>query len=251
MQKVRLFCLPFVGGSQFSYTPFRPYMPEGIHMISLDLPGHGTLFTEKPLDCLHQIADNLFERIEKYLDEPYGIFGHSMGSMVSFLLLHRIRESGYPMPVHVFLSGRGGACIHEKERGVHELPTEELLLKLEKMSGKSQNLASSPKALCLYEKVLRADLAALDFFEYEQFAGEKLDVNATILIGTHDLYTVKEASFWQKEFRPKIDLNIFEGGHFFIFDYLKEISEMMGEQLLSTSNKLILLENWSLGNRLA
>ncbi|MBD2754068.1 thioesterase II family protein [Spirosoma validum] len=233
--KTPVYCLPFAAGSRFSYQPLVRRLPDSLRFVPLELPGRGFRAAEPALFTIENAVDDVFRQFERATPaEPYALYGHSMGSMVGYLLLHRMQEAGFPLPVRVFFSGRGGPIIPEKERQVHLLPRPQLIEKLAKMGGDLSPLLANERAWALYEPVIRADMAVLDSFVYEDVTRPPLTIPATILIGSHDLYTVDEAALWQREFADPITLHCLDGGHFFIFDHPQTIGQIIAQDLNRT-----------------
>src|SRR5262245_57043720 len=106
--KVNLFCFPFAGGSRYSYNSYLRSAARNIKVIPMEYPGRGARFKEKLMTDIDQIVDDSFQHIKNLTTERYAIYGHSMGSVVAYLLTKKIIEHDLPRPLHLFVSGRGG-----------------------------------------------------------------------------------------------------------------------------------------------
>ncbi|OQR70313.1 serine hydrolase protein-like [Tropilaelaps mercedesae] len=66
-----------------------PLLPADLHIISVDLSGHG-LSSHRPLGCTYTILEHAID-LKRLVDdlnwEGFAIIGHSMGAMISFLLI--------------------------------------------------------------------------------------------------------------------------------------------------------------------
>jgi surfactin synthase thioesterase subunit len=222
---LRLFCFPFAAGSCYSYQPLIRESGSGVEWIPVDYPGRGRRIFEPPLTTLNAVANDLFERLRPQLIEPFAFFGHSMGSLVAYQLTCRLRAEGLPMPQHLFLSGRGGAAIPEKQRNARYMNRQEIIDEVRDMDGDLTALLKNPRSFDLYEKVLRADMMALESYDYTQTGPAALGVPATVFIGSQDIYTPAEAARWQEEFTASIDLHVLPGGHFFLFDHVPFVDQ--------------------------
>ena len=229
MKPVPVFCFPFAAGSSFSYQPFLAHAPVTIRLQPLDLPGRGRRFSEPKLTSLTGMADDLMARYAHRFVEPYAFYGHSMGSLLAWLLTHRLMEAGMPLPQHLFLSGRGGPSVAEKERDVYKLPTDELVVKIKKIGWQVDAVLTNKPAFAAYEPIIRADLEALGNFPYDTHERPKIDVPATVLIGQQDLYTWEEALAWQSEFSQPIQTIDYPGHHFFIFEHAASVMQVVGQ----------------------
>ncbi len=219
MSAIRLFCFPFAAGSCYSYQPLMQNTCPGVDWVPVDYAGRGRRIFEPPLTTLDAVVDDLFGRLRPQLTGAFAFLGHSMGSLVAYRLAYRLRAEGLPMPQHLFLSGRGGAAIPEKQRNASTITRQEIIEEVRDMDGDLSALLKNPRSFDLYEKVLRADMMALESYDYSQTGPAAFSVPATVFIGTHDIYNPDEAARWQEEFTGTIDLHVLTGGHFFLFDH--------------------------------
>ncbi len=222
---MNIFLLPFAGGSKYSYHSFIQSNSLPVSFIPLELPGRGTRIEESLLEDIELHADDIFNQILPYItNAPYAIFGHSMGAILSFLILERLVRKGVAMPSHVFFSGCSGPSVY-RINDIYLLPKKNFFEQVEKIGGSISSIFSNDELLNYIEPILRADLKALYHFKYNHH--HKFDVPATVLIGSSEGITDKNALAWQKEIKYPVKLKKFEGGHFFIFDHSHEIVRMI------------------------
>ena len=89
---VRLFCFPFAGGSFYAYRGLERCLGNGIRLTGIDLPGHGRRIKEPLLKDAHKMAEDIFTQITPYLSEPYAVYGHSLGAILSVLVVRQINR---------------------------------------------------------------------------------------------------------------------------------------------------------------
>lgn len=229
--KIKLFCFPFAGGSQYSYTLFNRYLPAKIELIPLDIPGRGARFSEKLLDDLNAIAEDLYEQIKDQLDAPFAFYGHSMGTMLCFLVTQILHNKQLPLPTHLFLSGRGGPKYEEKDRNWHLLPPNEFRQKLLALGGSPKEVLEEERLMELIEPILRADFKAVELFSYPNF--QMLDIPVVVMIGKEEQITREEALSWQEITTLPVQFHEFQGDHFFIFEHTQKMIEIVAQQLIS------------------
>jgi surfactin synthase thioesterase subunit len=100
---MNLFCIPFAGGNSYSYGELKRYVPESLNIIALDFPGHGKRMGEALLTNIHAMADDLYHQIKDHLNRPYAVWGHSLGGIVSYLLLKKSKpKAGTPHGIYSF-----------------------------------------------------------------------------------------------------------------------------------------------------
>lgn len=231
MEKVFVYSFPFAAGSRYSYQRFAEDAPDWMVWQPLEYPGRGRRLFEPPMTSLRAIVDDFKRYFDRQLQTPYAFYGHSMGTLVAYLLTVDFLHEGRPMPQHLFLSGRGGACIPERQRNALGMTRAEIVQEIRDMDGDLAALERNPKLFDLYEKVVRADVAALETYEYGTTAGIRLPVPATVFIGDRDIYSPAEARRWQAEFVAPIDFHVLPGGHFFIFDHIPFMLDTMKKSL--------------------
>ena len=231
MEPIYVYSFPFAAGSRYSYNPLIKESPDWLKWIPLDYPGRGRRIFESPRIVLTEIVQDLKQQLLAHPKVPFVFYGHSMGSLVAYMLtIELIRENG-PLPRHLFLSGRGGACIPEKQRNALQMSRAEIVEEVQNMDGDLSLLLQNPKQFDQYEQVLRADVAALDSYDYDQVCMGPLPVKATVFIGSTDIYTPDQAQLWQHDFVEPIDVHVLTGGHFFIIPQAAVIVDIMTKDL--------------------
>ncbi|MCP4117652.1 MAG: thioesterase [Desulfobacteraceae bacterium] len=230
---VRLFCLPFAGGSYYSYYPLEKHMDSRVSLFPIDLPGHGRRMREPLLDDLNDMCADLYQQIRDQLNGPYALLGHSMGATLAYLLAQKIRAMGGPRPVHLFAAGRQGPPAPSRQRDVHLLPEQDFIAHLQLYGGIQDDVLMDKELLQLFEPILRADFKALGNYTYKE--EPPLAVPVTVFLGTADTTTYDEALTWQAVTRTPIGMHRFPGGHFFLFDHLGDIGSMISGTVLAAA----------------
>jgi surfactin synthase thioesterase subunit len=231
MQTMYLYAFPYAAGSQFSYTPFVKASPTWLQWKAFDYAGRGKRMFEQPTTNIHDIVAEFVSYFTQNLKTPYAFYGHSMGSLIAYLLTVEFEKIGLPAPKHLFLSGRGGACIPERYRNAANMTREQIIAEILEMDGKIEALLQNEKMMNVYEKVLRADVMALERYDYQLGTTKKLAIDATVFIGDNDIYTPAQAQRWQQEFSNPIELYTLTGGHFFLYDHLATIMTVIQNTL--------------------
>ncbi|MCP4345410.1 MAG: thioesterase [Desulfobacterales bacterium] len=228
-EKINLFCLPFAGGNSYSYREFENYTAGFINAIPVDLPGHGKFIGQPLLTSVSEMVDNVFNQVRKFLNQPYAIYGHSMGTLLGYLLSVKIIKAKVPKPVHLFFSGRYAPTIESREKNFHLLPREEFIKKVMAYGGIPKQVAREKDLMDLFVPIMKADFQATSTYKYEE--AEPFDIPIKVMIGDNDNATYDEAMRWQEVTTRKIFVTQFTGGHFFIFDHMQEICRIISESL--------------------
>ncbi|MBN9384019.1 MAG: thioesterase [Chitinophagaceae bacterium] len=228
---VKLFCLPFAGGSKYSYRLYEEYRFPNLKFIPLDYPGRGALVREPFADSIHSLVNDLYRRIKDELDSgSYAIYGHSMGGVIAYLLTKKIISNGHNPPLHLFITGTPGpgSCLGER-KNYHLLNKTEFLDKVRELEGLPKEFFENKDLLDYFEPILRADFTINEKYVYE--AEEPLPVLFTVITGTEEDLTSEEVLLWQRCSALEVDFRRMEGSHFFIFNHARSIVQLMWDKL--------------------
>ena len=166
--QIYLFIFPYAGGAGHNFRPFVQHI-DSLQVVPLEYPGRGKRIKEPLLDDIHKIVEDAFERITPYLEnyhQPYYFFGHSMGTLVAYLLTLKLVEAGYAKPQHIFVSGRGGPASPSRNKAISHLPSRQFRNELQKMEGFDPVLWNNEDFMAFVEPILRADVHALESYEH-------------------------------------------------------------------------------------
>ena len=231
---IKLFCLPFAGGSKYSYKGYQAIAPAEIEVIPLELPGRGKRIREPLVTDLEVLVEDLYADLYPQLnDGPYAIYGHSMGALLTHLLTKKILvDDDIRNPLHLFLTGCRGPSVADSEPGKHLLPKDQFIQKLIDYGGSPDEILQDKQLINFFEPIIRADFQAIESHQY--VPSEPHEVPMTVMIGNQEVTTSEMAKAWQKESSIPINFFEFEGKHFFIFDHENEIMKIMTTTLTTT-----------------
>ncbi|MDQ3289031.1 MAG: alpha/beta fold hydrolase [Pseudomonadota bacterium] len=229
--QLRLFCFPYAGGGASTYRKWSPCLPTGVELLAAQMPGRETRLNEPPLRDMDLVVARLATAIEPLLDRPFAFFGHSLGALIAFELTRLLRSRGHRLPEHLVVSGRRAPNVPRERRALHDLPDNELIDEIRKMSGTSEAVLQNDELMALVLPTLRADFAVHDTYCYRQEA--PLDVPISIFGGLDDIATTPEnLSAWNAMTTREARLSLFRGGHFFIEDARGEVLAALERALL-------------------
>lgn len=231
-----LYAIPFAGGHSMVYRNLKPLLPEQVTLNTLELPGRGKRAGEPLVNDLELLARDLFDQIRDDLKlRNYAIFGHSMGSLLAYLVCRIISENGLPMPKHLFCSGHGAPSVPKidlsREEAKHTLPAKDFWDYIDSLGALPPELKGHDELINYFEPILRADIQALECYHYRPSASP-LDVPLSVFYGLEDMETPPEVvAPWQDESRESVTFYPFPGGHFGIFDCLPLFSELVNQKI--------------------
>ncbi|MFD7524500.1 thioesterase II family protein [Paenibacillus chitinolyticus] len=231
MKKIFLFCLPYAGGSSVIYTRWKPLLDSGIELVPLELAGRGRRINESFYESVDEAVNDLLPVVEPYLDKGQAaFFGYSMGSLIAFELIHRIREKHGHNPLHFFAAARMAPHIQRTEPPLHGMEPELFKTKIADLGGTPPQLFENSELMNLFLPLLRADFRLVETYAYAEKA-EKLDCAMTVFAGKRDKMRETDVLEWKRHTTGAFTAHSFDGGHFFINDFQKEIVDILHASL--------------------
>lgn len=226
---MNLLTFPFAGGSIYSYASCFNFTNPGVKVIPFEYPGRGARLRDKLQTNIHNIVDDLFARVAPHIHTPYCFYGHSMGTVIGYLLTKKIIRAQLPLPQHLFMTGRGGPSVIHADRAYHKLPRPKLIEKLRAMGGCPEEVLNDDSLMNFFEPIIRADFEALETYQYEKT--DPFDIPITVMIGTEELVTTEDALCWQDETSRPIRLVRLPGSHFFIFNRNRDLLRIIASEM--------------------
>lgn len=231
--RVRLFCFPYAGGGASVFRTWSELLPQDIEVCPVQLPGREERLLESPFSNLPSLLDALVPALLPYLDMPYALFGHSMGSLISFELARSLQQMEHShMPVYLFVSGHSAPQIPDPDPPIHHLPDSEFIEELRHFGGTPDELLQNTEFLELLMPLLRNDFALCDTYKYAH--GKTLNCPISAFGGLQDPEAPHDGiSAWRIQTSGSFRLYFFEGGHFFIRKELATLLQALSQDLLS------------------
>lgn len=235
--EVRLFCLPYAGGTVTTYRAWPKKLPPSVEVCAVQLPGRGSRMPEPPFTQLAPLVRALAQNLLPHLDRPYALFGHSMGALVAFELARHLRREHGLGPAHFFASGQSAPQYDDGFPPFHELPDAELIEKLRRLNGTPKEVLEHSELLKLTLPVLRADFAVFGNYEYEE--GPPLDCPVTVFGGLEDVQFPREGlEAWREQAGSSLSVHMLPGDHFFLRTSETQLLNILAEELRQTIDSL-------------
>ncbi|GGG69824.1 thioesterase II family protein [Paenibacillus radicis (ex Gao et al. 2016)] len=233
---ISLICLPYAGGSAQVYKRWTNQLHPDVRLVPAELSGRGSRMDEPFYRDAEEAVQDLIPLVLKTAlkSDAYALFGHSMGSLLGYELLHALWEERLPLPAAVFLSARGAPhCEQKAERRTHLLPDDEFLEELKEMGGMTDELFRHKELLDLFMPILRADFKLV--CEYEHRMRPPLPLRLTILSGNNDGCVKGSLHEWERYATGGCEVVTFEGGHFFLQERESDVVAMINKTLIGTA----------------
>lgn len=229
---VRLFCLPYAGGSARIFGEWNRLLPDWIDVVPVELPGRGFRFDEPVRDELDELVDDVRRAVAPKLDRPFAVFGHSLGAMLGFELVRELAREG-ERPVHFYPSGAGAPHLPTRNPAPQFSP-EAMRAHLAGLGGTPRELTDNDELMDLMMPVLRADFAIAD--TYRCAAEVTLDCPTTAFCGVDDGEAPPtDVVAWRRHVRAAFAVRFLPGDHFFVNTARAELLAQLTSSLTTES----------------
>ncbi len=225
MDKITLFCIPYAGGSATIYNNWKKYLDKCIKIVPVELAGRGKRLGEELYDKMENAVDDVYEIIKENINGPYGLFGHSMGSVIAYELAHRISNSNLPNPEYLFVSGSKPPHIGEREKIIHGLPDDEFRNEIIDMGGTPKEIFENKELLELFLPILRQDFKIVENYKY--IGRPPLDIETIFFYGDGEEIDDSEAKQWNIHTNKGCRIFKIKGNHFFINYRTDEVADII------------------------
>ena len=190
-------------------------LPADVEVCPIQFPGRGTRLMEPPFRCLSHLVEALSEGILSLLDKPFALFGHSLGSLVTFELARHLRAKHQVRPVCMFVSAGRAPQIPHQGMPIHNLPEREFLSEVHSLNGTSAELLNQQELMDIVLPSLRADFALYESYRY--LPGPPLNFPISTFGGLSDQKVSRtDLEAWRVQTSESFSIRMFPGDHFFL-----------------------------------
>ncbi|MBE2224880.1 MAG: thioesterase [Anaerolineae bacterium] len=228
--KLRLICFPPAGSGTVIYQKWAKQIPPEVEMWIMRLPGRETRLREPTLTHVSTIVESVAEMLIPHLQQPYILFGHSLGSLVCFELCCYLRENKRPLPLHLLLSGHRAPHRPPLNPPVHQANNQIFLDRIKKMGGTPDKFFEMKELVAMMLPALRADFTAWETYQYQPHP--PLDIPITAL-GSDDDHDATQADIfaWEQHTTGEFTAHIFHGNHFYFLNEPEPLLNLINDTL--------------------
>lgn len=210
----QLYLFPAAGGSAGNFAEWHARLRPAIDTCAIQLPGHGTRCFEEPYKDLDRVASEVVREIVSDLRGPFGLYGHSLGGLLSFEVARKMQALA-KSPRVLVVSGCDPPRVERETSKLSHLSDDALIERLREFDGTPIELLDDEWFVQSMLPTIRADFEMAGNYRYRE-AAQPLDADLEILTGREDVHAPPaRASGWAAETRGRMRHHEFEGGHFF------------------------------------
>lgn len=199
-------------------------------VIPIQLPGRENRVREQIPGDFDTIMDAMVAGLQGELNQPYVLFGHSMGALMAYELARRVNRK----PEHLILAGRRGPRIAPFQQNIHDLDDASFIQLAMEGGGSQQALFANPELLRIMMTRLRADYRLCATYRHQP--EQSLEIPITLFLGDDDPHNDSEdLGRWDVLTSGSYQCKLLPGGHFFINTHrealLKELNTLLAPTL--------------------
>lgn len=227
MEKIKIYCLPYAGGSKSIYSGWIDKYKDIAKIVPVEYSGHGSRFGEE----LYISADDVYKYIISEKPENYAVYGHSMGALVSLLTAIRLESEYSYAPKAVIIGGTRPPHLAYKDEPIADLPKDEFMQRIFDMGQMDPEIKAEPELIDILYEILHADAVLGE--SYTDFSElPKLKTDMFVMTGLQDDEVAEEdMKEWRNYSSGSFELKTFDSGHFFPFrcpEFHKYIESVIG-----------------------
>jgi surfactin synthase thioesterase subunit len=214
---MKIIALPFAGGSKHSYN----YLKKELEATGIEMIGMG-YFDKIKNNLTHkktisEIAAIVLDAMQNtFNNEPYVLYGHSMGALVGYEICKKLKEQNLPQPLKLVVSGRNAPC-HSANPKTYMLSSVDFWEKLERLGGLPNELLIEESIREMLEPGLRKDFECVETYQYQKSA--ELSIPIDVFYGSTEGIDAANIHDWKRETTKTVQVTELAGNHFFIFDH--------------------------------
>lgn len=213
---VNLVCFPFGGAAASAYRTWGSQFPADVQLWSVQLPGRENRFSEPYYENTDAFVEKMIGDIREAPLKNLVFFGHSMGSILAYVVARRMTQLGLTTPKLLILSGHG-AVVNPEGKVWSAAPESELLQHIKLLGGISPDFLSNPDFVDVYLQKLRADYK---LYESTPALGDQPIASEALIIGgdRDPLLRTETQQQWLQMFHGAVEHVTLPGGHFYFLE---------------------------------
>ncbi len=229
--RLRLICFAYAGGSAAVFRTWPNDLPDDIEMWAIRLPGRESQLAVPPFTQIPALINALAEHVAPHLDQPFAFFGHSLGAILAFEFIRKLRQTGRPQPRHLFVSAHNAPQVRRPNSPLHHLPDAQFITAVQNgYNGIPQAVLNEPELMRMLLPALRADFQMVETYTYQPQPPLTCPISA--FYGQADPETtIPHIDAWRIQTTAQFKVRDYPGGHFFLQPCQSEIVQAIVEDL--------------------
>lgn len=199
----------------------------GLTLCPVELPGHGTRFSEECVDDLEALLDNVAALVIA-CRQPCILLGHSLGTLFAFELAQRLPKENV---AGVVVAARRPPQHATPRPWRHSMTDGQLAAELAALGGTPRNVMENPELLSLFLPALRADFCLTETYRC-QHGAEGRTLPLLVLGGDRDQEVPEGALHgWLEWGNGESRCEVMAGDHFFLHSQPEQVLRTLAQWL--------------------
>lgn len=236
MDKIKLCCFVYAGGSVAIFRDWKDYLDPRIELLPIEIAGRGKRMNEGLYKDMTAAIDDVSAIVKREIKGgPYALFGHSLGSRIVYHLAQRLAaDASVPLPQHLFFSGAGAPHIIRADKKQYALMDDtEFKQAVFHLGGTPREFFEHPELMDLFLPILKNDFRIAET-AVTPAQIQPLDTDISVMLGREDDLSPEQVAGWEKHTRKTHNSYFFDGGHFFLHAAKPEMISVINTTLLGT-----------------
>lgn len=222
------------GSSSAMYSTWVTRLRSFATVVAPNFPRRAMNMQEDSASHIYDIVNLVAKEISR-LDgcRPVIIFGHSMGAVVAFELARMLDVLGHSIKGLILAASRAPHDLNNCVMEWHLLPDEDLINRLKELGGTPDEVWQETELHQLILPVVRSDFKILSLYRPDaESIRSSLGVDVQILGGSDDpIVSHSNLQRWAEILDDNVDVSVFCGNHFFIFEHADKIIELIKRKI--------------------
>ncbi|MBS2963682.1 thioesterase [Actinocrinis puniceicyclus] len=227
---LRLFCLHHAGGGASMFAEWQQALGPSVSVLAVQLPGRERRVRDGRLTEMSEVVRVLCEQLGPHLESPHVFYGHSMGALISFNLVHARITAGARPPEALIVGACNPPDVPPVSAGTEDLSRDGLVQWLLDAGGMSPMLLKYPDWVDAAVALLRDDLQLCN----SHVVGRREPLPRPILAYSGDgdpLIAADAMAGWARHGDSGFELRTVPGGHLFVRDPPQQFLAMLRRDL--------------------
>ncbi|MFJ8695672.1 thioesterase II family protein [Streptomyces roseolilacinus] len=228
--RIRLICFSYAGGGLGPFRDWAPEVPDGVELLGVRLPGHGSRIRERPHTDWEPLVDEVTGVLGPYLAEPHALFGHSFGGRLAYEVARRAEARHPGRTRRLFVAACRAPDTPQARPYLHELTDARLRDAMGAMGGVPREVLRDDRMMGVLLPVVRAEMRLAELWGVRPGTG--LAAPVTALYGRDDPVDGAAATRrWPRFSRAAGEVLEVPGGHFFLDTHRPWLLDVIGARL--------------------
>ena len=229
---MKLFCIPYSGGSANIYREWKLRLADAADITPIEYRGHGSLYGKGFYNSIQELRDDLIERYFKHNHEPFIIYGHSLGSIVTFEITCELKRREYRLPEHIVVASLRPPHMLKNRKKFTTMSEDDFWDRIIDLGNTPPEVIKNDELKQIAYEMLYADMKLVDDYVPDDI--KSIDVPITAWAGINDYEApLDEMQEWKLYTKKAFELKTVNGDHFFAF------KESGREQLMEYMESLL------------